>query len=86
VILYNAFYGNYTNSHINYHYSKPAATGNVPDKIYLLKKYKAKAVVTTVSIVPSKKRHGARLSAYYFTGINCTVLQSGLLYSGKIIS
>jgi hypothetical protein len=55
-------------------------------KMHLLKKYKAKAVITTASVVSSEKRRGIKNSTYYLLGINYTAIENGLQYSGQTIS
>ncbi|MBL0355698.1 MAG: hypothetical protein IPP72_01880 [Chitinophagaceae bacterium] len=55
-------------------------------KMHLLKKYKAKAVVTTASIVSSEKRSGFKNSTYYILDIKYAVIENGLLYPAQTIS
>jgi len=54
-------------------------------KIYQLKKYKAKATITTASILKSEKRRGFKNSTYYLLDIQY-IIHTGIQYSGQTIS
>ena len=54
-------------------------------KIYLLKKYKAKAAVTTALVTASEKRRGIKNSTYYLLDIQY-IIHTGIQYSAQTIS
>ncbi|MES2849151.1 MAG: DUF3592 domain-containing protein [Bacteroidota bacterium] len=54
-------------------------------KIRLLKKYKAKATITTALVTASEKRRGFKNSTYYLLDIDY-IIHTGIKYSGQTIS
>ena len=54
-------------------------------KIYLLKKYKAKATITTALVTASEKKRGIKNSTYYLLGIQY-IIHTGIQYSAQTIS
>jgi hypothetical protein len=54
-------------------------------KMQQLKKYKAKAAVTTASVAASQKRRGMKNSTYYLLDIKYTI-DTGVQYSAQTIS
>jgi hypothetical protein len=55
-------------------------------KIYLLKKYKAKATITTALVTSSEKRRGYKNSVYYLLGIQYKTIDTGIQYTGQATS
>ena len=55
-------------------------------KMYLLKKYKAKATTTTALVTASEKRRGIKNSTYYMFGIKYKTIDTGVQYSAQTIS
>lgn len=55
-------------------------------KIYRLRNYKAKAVLTQALVIAAEKRNGFKNSTYYLLIINYKVNDSGLLYSTQAVS
>ncbi len=54
-------------------------------KIHLLKKYKAKATITTASVTSSEPRRGYKNATYYLLDIQY-IIHTGIQYSGRTIS
>jgi Protein of unknown function (DUF3592) len=54
-------------------------------KIYLLKKFKARATITAAAILKSEKRRGFKNATYYLLDIQYTI-NTGVQYSAKTIS
>ena len=54
-------------------------------KMYLLKKYKAKATIITALVTASEKKRGIKNSTYYLLDIQY-IIQTGIQYSAQTIS
>lgn len=55
-------------------------------KMHLLKKYKAKATITTALVTASEKRRGVKGSVYYLLGIQYKVTGTGIQYTAQTFS
>jgi uncharacterized membrane protein len=54
-------------------------------KMHGLKKYKAKATITTAQVTASEKRRGIKNSTYYLLSLQY-IIHTGIQYSGQTIS
>jgi hypothetical protein len=54
-------------------------------KMYLLKKFKAKAAITTALVTASEKRRGLKNSTYYLLQIKYSAIGTGVQYSAQTI-